>query len=108
MNKTFKDYSEIAQWAITTLAVDKTQQIIDSTEDSSLIVEIKINGIEVDFEKIVASINRNFTYSVKKKAKEILSNKLGNKIMDITDVLNDIKENLERSAENLLLNSLEE
>ena len=90
-NKGLRAYSEIAQWTIATLAVDKVKEILANGKDKELIVEIKINGIEVDFEKIVISINRQFDYAVKEKAKELISKTVGEEVSDITDILCDIK-----------------
>jgi hypothetical protein len=88
--KRFRDYSEIAQWAIVILGMDKIDEIKSAGEGYE--VFITINGVEVDFESIVKSINDQYHKAVTEEAKEILPEAIKDKVGEITNILLDIKD----------------
>ena len=102
--KQFNKFSEIGQWGIANLCVDKVEEIINAGEHKGIIqVEIKINGVEVDFETIMSSLESQYEEAVMREAKNSLSKIVSDKIADITNVLCDIENQAECLQQDLEL-----
>ena len=94
MKKPFRDFNEIAQWAIANLSTEKIEAIVDAG-DGDLQVDIKINGVAVDFETIMTSLENQYEAAVKQEAEGQLSKVVKDKIADIQDILYNIENQAE-------------
>ena len=93
--KGLKDYSEMGQWGIVNACVGKVEEIVDAREKGVIQVEMKINGVDVDFDSVMNELDRQFENLVKKEAKNYVSEIVKDKVADIVSVLYDIENQAE-------------
>jgi hypothetical protein len=81
-------------WALCELIGDKYKECGLAEGQSVYNVEVKINGIEVDFKKMCVTLHNGYAENVKREAIELLKNHLG----DVTNKFSGcpMKSNVER------------
>ncbi len=89
--KGLRDYSETGQWGIANVCADKIEEIIEAGGEGVIEVEMKVNGVEVDFDIIMNEFERQFEILVKEEAKKYVSEIVKNKVADVTEILYNIE-----------------
>ena len=72
---------------------DKTQKIVDA-EDNGYEIELKVNGVELDFMEVMRLLHDNYEHMVEEKAKGIVKDQfeeIHQKAIDIIENLDYIK-----------------
>ena len=71
--------------------IGNVEEIVEAGEKGVIQVEMKINGVEVDFDSVMDELERQFESIVKKEAKNHISKIVSDKVSDIMNVLYDIE-----------------
>lgn len=94
----FKDHSndkDFVGWALCVLLADKYKEIVgDGGAPSVFQIEVKLNGVEVDFTAMCKRLEEGYERAAKKRALELMQEKLA----ALADVVYRLEQHVEEVA----------